>query len=242
MKRKIDLQTKVLWITYLILAFWFKDNLICNCLPTFVFFMAKAFMHLYFGMINEVEMLEIKNKCSSKDDWIVFMFYLAGVIIFFEFVFILILICDYRRVFISESPNYLILLLPNIGFAILNLLMALNIHKIKSIRENSNEVDTKIDENILLLKKHLEQFDKPLINIANSSKNNIKCFLEEWNGSIRYVVLQEDEDTRIEICSFNIPFKKVLKIQDVYELRKYVERSVYFSQYSILYRDFFKLF
>ena len=134
------------------------------------------------------------------------------------------------------------LYLPNIGFAILNLLMAINIHKIKSIRANSNEVDTKIDENILLLKKHLEQFDKPLINIANSSKNNIKCFLEEWGESIRYLVVQEEDDIRIEICSFNIPLKKVLRIQDVYELRKYVERPVYWSPYSILYRDFFKLF
>lgn len=249
MKRRTDLQTKVLWITYLILAFTFKDNLICNCLPTFGFFLAKAFMHLYFGMINEVEMLEIKNKCSSNDDWIVFMFYLAGVMIFFEFVFILILICNYyRREFISESPNYL-MYLPNIGFAILNLSIAINIHKIKSIRANSNEVDTKIDENILLLKKnilllkkHLEQFDKPLINIANSSKNNIKCFLEERSKSIRYLVVQEDDDIRIEICTFNIPLKKVLQIQDVYELRKYVERYVYYSQYSILYRDFFKLF
>ena len=140
----------------------------------------------------------------------------------------------------SESPNYLILYLPNIGFAILNLLMAINIHKIKSIRVNSNEVDTKINENILLLKKHLEQFDKPLINIANSSKNNIKCFLEERSKSIRYLVVQEEDDIRIEICTFNIPLKKVLQIQDVYELRKYVERYVYYSQYSILYKDFFK--
>jgi len=135
----------------------------------------------------------------------------------------------------------LMLYLPNIGFAILNLSIAINIHKIKSIRANSNEVDTEINENILLLKKHLEQFDKPLINIANSSKDNIKCFLEERSESIRYVVLQEEDYTWIEICSFNIPLKKVLKIQDVYELRKYVERPVYFSQYSILYRDFFKL-
>ena len=232
MKRRINLQTKVLWITYLILSFTFKDNLICNCLPTFGFFMAKAFMHLFFGMINLEEMREIKNKCSSKDDWIDFLFLLARIIMFFEVVFI----------FILENPNYLMLYLPNIGFAILNLLMAINIHKIKSIRANSNEVDTKIDENILLLKKHLEQFDKPLINIANSSKNNIKCFLEEWGESIRYLVVQEEDDIRIEICSFNIPLKKVLRIQDVYELRKYVERPVYWSPYSILYRDFFKLF
>ena len=74
MKRRINLQTKVLWITYLILSFTFKDNLICNCLPTFGFFMAKAFMHLFFGMINLEEMREIKNKCSSKDDWIDFLF------------------------------------------------------------------------------------------------------------------------------------------------------------------------
>lgn len=240
MKRRIDLQTKVLWITYLILAFTFKDNLICNLLPTFGFFMAKAFMHLFFGMINQEEMREIKNKCSSKDNWIDFSFLLSGVIIFLESHFILI--CSFRKELILESPNYLMFYLPNISFSILNLLMAINIHKIKSIRANSNEVDTKINENILLLKKHLEQFDKPLINIANSSKNNIKCFLEEWNESIRYVVLQEEDYTRIEICSFNIPLKKVLKIQDVYELRKYVERPVYFSQYSILYRNFFKLF
>lgn len=232
MKRRIDLQTKVLWITYLILAFWFKENLICDILPTFWFFMVKAFVHLFFGMINLEEMREIKNKCSSKDDWIDFLFLLARIIMFFEVVFI----------FILENPNYLMLYLPNIGFAILNLLMAINIHKIKSIRANSNEVDTKIDENILLLKKHLEQFDKPLINIANSSKNNIKCFLEEWGESIRYLVVQEEDDIRIEICSFNIPLKKVLRIQDVYELRKYVERPVYWSPYSILYRDFFKLF
>ena len=240
MKRRIDLQTKA-WIIYLILAFWFKDNLIYNFLPTFGFFMAKAFMHLFFGMINEEEMFEIKNKCSSKDDydWIVFLFYLSRVMIFCEFVFIFL--CIYRREFISENPNDLMLYLPNIGFAILNLLMAINIHKIKSIRANSNEVDTKINENILLLKKHLEQFDKPLINIANSSKNNIKCFLEERSESIRYFVMQEEDDIRIEICTFNIPLKKVLEIQDVYELRKYVERSVYYSQYSILYRDFFKL-
>ena len=243
MKRRINLQTKVLWITYLILAFTFKDNLICNIFPTFWFFTAKAFMHLFFGMINQEEMREIKNKCSSKDDyaWIVFLFHLSGVIMLFEVVFIFILNCGYRRGFISESPNYLMLYLPNIGFAILNLSMAINIHKIKSIRENSNEVDTKINENILLLKKHLEQFDKPLINIANSSKNNIKCFLEEWSESIRYLIVQEEDDIRIEICSFNIPLKKVLQIQDVYELRKYVERPVYWSPYSILYRDFFKL-
>lgn len=241
MKRRIDLQTKVLWITYLILAFCFKENLICDILPTFWFFMVKAFVHLFFGMINQEEMREIKNKCSSKDNWIDYLFLLAGVIIFLEFLFILI--CSYRREFILESSNYyLILYLPNIGFAILNLLMALNIHKIKSIRANSNEVDTKINENILLLKKHLEKFDKPLINIANSSKNNIKCFLEERNESIRYLVMQEEDDIRIEICSFNIPLKKVLRIQDVYELRKYVERPVYWSPYSILYRDFFKLF
>ena len=141
MKRRTDLQTKVLWITYLILAFWFKDNLICNCLPTFWFFMAKAFMHLFFGMINQEEMREIKNKCSSKDNWIDFLFLLAGVIMFLEFLFILI--CSYRREFIS---NYLILYLPNIGFAILNLLMAINIHKIKSIRANSNEIKTNNDE------------------------------------------------------------------------------------------------
>lgn len=239
MKRRIDLQTKVLWITYLILAFTFKDNLICNCLPTFGFFMAKAFMHLFFGMINLEEMREIKNKCSSKDDWIDFLFLLARIIMFFEVVFILLY---NRSEFISENPNYLMLYLPNIGFAILNLSMAINIHKIKSIRANSNEVDTKINENILLLKKHLEQFDKPLINIANSSKNNIKCFLEERSESIRYLVVQEEDDIRVEICSFNIPLKKVLRIQDVYELRKYVERPVYWSPYSILYRDFFKLF
>ena len=144
MKRRINLQTKVLWITYLILAFTFKDNLICNCLPTFGFFMAKAFMHLFFGMINQEEMREIKNKCSSKDNWIDYLFLLAGVIMFLEFLFILI--CSYRREFILESPNYyLILYLPNIGFAILNLLMAINIHKIKSIRANSNEVDMKIN-------------------------------------------------------------------------------------------------
>lgn len=241
MKRRTDLQTKVLWITYLILAFWFKDNLICNFLPTFGFFMAKAFMHLFLGMINQEEMREIKNKCSSKDNWIDYLFLLAGVIMFLEFLFILI--CSYRREFILESPNYyLILYPPNIGFAILNLLMALNIHKIKSIRANSNEVDTKINENILLLKKHLEQFDKPLINIANSSKNNIKCFLEEWGESIRYLVVQEEDDIWIEICSFNIPLKKVLQIQEVYELGKYVERPVYWSPYSVLYRNFFKLF
>lgn len=240
MKRKIDLQTKVLWITYLILSFTFKDNLICNLLPTFGFFMAKAFMHLFLGMINHEEMREIKNKCSSKDNWIDFSFLLSGVIIFLESHFILI--CSYRKELILESSNYLMFYLPNIGFAIFNLLMALNIHKIKSIRANSNEVDTKIDENILLLKKHLEQFDKPLINIANSSKNNIKCFLEEWGESIRYLVVQEEDDIRMEICSFNIPLKKVLQIQDVYELRKYVERPVYWSPYSILYRDFFKLF
>lgn len=239
MKRRIDLQTKVLWITYLILAFTFKDNLICNLLPTFGFFMAKAFMHLFFGMINQEEMREIKNKCSSKDNWIDFSFLLSGVIIFLESHFILI--CSFRKELILESPNYLMFYLPNISFSILNLLMALNIHKIKSIRANSNEVDTKINENILLLKKHLEQFDKPLINIANSSKNNIKCFLEEWSESIRYLVVQEEDDIRIEICSFNIPLKKVLQIQDVYELRKYVERPVYWSPYSILYRDFFKL-
>ena len=99
MKRRTDLQTKVLWITYLILAFWFKDNLICNCLPTFWFFMAKAFMHLFFGMINQEEMREIKNKCSSKDNWIDFLFLLAGVMMFCEFVFILI--CNYRSEFIS---------------------------------------------------------------------------------------------------------------------------------------------
>lgn len=143
MKRRTDLQTKVLWITYLILAFWFKDNLICNCLPTFWFFMAKAFMHLFFGMINLEEMREIKNKCSSKDNWIDFLFLLARIIMFFEVVFILLY--D-RSEFISENPNYLMLYLPNIGFAILNLLMAINIHKIKSIRENSNEVKTKNDE------------------------------------------------------------------------------------------------
>lgn len=203
MKRRINLQTKVLWITYLILSFTFKDNLICNCLPTFGFFMAKAFMHLFLGMINQEEMREIKNKCSSKDNWIDFSFLLSGVIIFLEFHFILI--CSYRKELILESPNYLMFYLPNISFSILNLLMAINIHKIKSIRANSNEVDTKIDENILLLKKHLEQFDKPLINIANSSKNNIKCFLEEWGESIRYSVVQEEDDIRIEICSFNIP-------------------------------------
>lgn len=240
MKRRINLQTKVLWITYLILAFTFKDNLICNLLPTFGFFMAKAFMHLFFGMINQEEMREIKNKCSSKDNWIDFSFLLSGVIIFLESHFILI--CSFRKELILESPNYLMFYLPNISFSILNLLMGINIHKIKSIRANSNEVDTEIDENILLLKKHLEQFDKPLINIANSSKNNIKCFLEEWGESIRYLVVQEEDDIRIEICSFNIPFKKVLRIQDVYELRKYVERSVYYSQYSTLYRNFFKLF
>lgn len=240
MKRRIDLQTKVLWITYLILSFTFKDNLICNCLPTFEFFVAKAFMHLFFGMINLEEMREIKNKCSSKNNWIDFSFLLSGVIIFLESHFILI--CSFRKELILESPNYLMLYLPNVAFAILNLWIAINIHKIKSIRANSNEVDTKIDENILLLKKHLEQFDKPLINIANSSKNNIKCFLEEWGESIRYLVVQEDDDIRIEICSFNIPLKKVLRIQDVYELRKYVERPVYWSPYSILYRDFFKLF
>ena len=197
MKRKIDLQTKVLWITYLILSFWFKDNLICNFLPTFGFFMAKAFMHLFLGLINKEEMFEIKNKCSSKDFWIDYLFLLARVIIFLEVLFILI--CSYRREFILESPNYyLILYLPNIGFAILNLLMALNIHKIKSIRANSNEVDTKINENILLLEKHLEQFDKPLINIANSSKNNIKIEkgnndelndkTEKWNPAQEFLI------------------------------------------------------
>ena len=140
MKKRINLQTKVLWITYLILAFTFKDNLICNFLPTFWFFTAKPFMHLFFGMINREEMWEIKNKCSSKDDydWIVFLSHLAGVMVFFEVVYILL---------ISENSNYWMLYLPNIGFAILNLSMAINIHKIKSIRENSNEVDTKIDEN-----------------------------------------------------------------------------------------------
>lgn len=197
MKGKIDLQTKVLWITYLILSFWFKDNLICNFLPTFGFFMAKAFMHLFLGMINLEKMREIKNKCSSKDNWIDFLFLLSGVIIFLESHFILI--CSFRKELILESPNYyLILYLPNIGFAILNLLMALNIHKIKSIRANSNEVDTKINENILLLEKHLEQFDKPLINIANSSKNNIKIEkgnndelndkTEKWNPAQEFLI------------------------------------------------------
>lgn len=132
MKRRINLQTKVLWITYLILAFTFKDNLICNLLPTFEFFMAKAFMHLFFGMINQEEMREIKNKCSSKDNWIDFSFLLSGVIIFLESHFFLI--CSFRKELILESSNYLMFYLPNISFSILNLLMAINIHKIKSIR------------------------------------------------------------------------------------------------------------
>lgn len=66
---------------------------------------------------------------------------------------------------------------------------------------------------------------------VNVSENFYQCSL----------VVQEDDDIWMEICSFNIPFKKVLQIQDVYELRKYVERPVYWSPYSILYRDFFKL-
>ena len=38
------------------------------------------------------------------------------------------------------------LYLPNLGFAILNLGIAINIHKIKSIRANSNEIKTNNDE------------------------------------------------------------------------------------------------
>ena len=49
--------------------------------------------------------------------------------------------------------------------------------------------------------------------------------------------VQEDDDIRIEICSFNIPLKKVLRIQDVYELRKYVERNNW-----KFYKNFIKIY